>query len=265
MMGCSGSVCVTSLVPKQHPATGTLLAQQNGKSSNAHHQSGELQQMAVQDAEGARSGGSSLAQGRSIRVHFASGDLLEITAEPGEAVRDLCRQIADLKGAGWATLLIGEAPVDETLAASSLPEGQLLTAIVQDDLDRPDRLNNTVRHQIRQSLEMHGACVLDQAFRQPDWQSFVTDGVEGIQDFYIKVFEFKGERFLHFDYGMGDNGFGSIHAVGIVDAIMRIDDGHWEPLACADCTSRLLGQSIDQEQAGPVWSCKRLACTHCNH
>merc|ERR1711862_406763 len=56
------------------------------------------------------------------------------------------------------------------------------------------------------------------------------DVCQPIQDFQITVFEFDGQRYLEFNFGLGDNGFGSVHAVGSADAIMSFDDDGWQPL-----------------------------------
>jgi len=167
---------------------------------------------------------------RKIKVYFTSGDEADLRARPGETVSALCRRTAELKDAGWATLIADE-PLEETLLLSNIPEGQHLLAVLHDDFERPDRLSKRAREQIRVSLGMHGVDLdlLDNAFLQEDWKSF-RDEIDGIQDFHITVFKFARKRFVHFDYGMGDNGFGSIHAINAVDAIMDYDDGTWIPL-----------------------------------
>lgn len=157
-----------------------------------------------------------------------SGDEADLSVHPGETVKDLCRRTADLKDAGWSTLIANE-PLEESLVVSKIPEGQHLLAVLLDDFDRPDRLSKKAREQIRLSLGMHGVVLPDEALLQEDWESF-RDEVDGIQDFHITVFKFARKRFVHFDYGMGDNGYGSIHRISAVDVIMDYDDGHWEPL-----------------------------------
>jgi hypothetical protein len=175
----------------------------------------------------------------TIKVYFASGEHIELVVQPEDKVCDLSRRLADLKDAGWAILLLGTEPLDESLAASSIPDGQTVTAMLQDDWERPDRLNKTSREQICQSLEMHGViggpdrkfregASIDEAFKQPNWKKF-RNICQPIQDFQITVFEFGGQRYVEFDFGLGDNGHGSVHAIGSAKAIMSCQDGTLEP------------------------------------
>jgi len=178
-------------------------------------------------------------EARVIKVFFASGEYVELALQLGDTVSDLSRRVADLKDAGWATLVLGTEPLDEKLAVAAIPDGQAVTAMLQDGWERPDRLNKTVREQIRWSVDRVGISVvgamrsqnlsMEDAFKQPDWGKF-RKICQGMQDFRITVFEFAGERYVEYNFGLGDNGFGSLHAVDSVDAIMSYDDGTWEPL-----------------------------------
>jgi len=172
-----------------------------------------------------------------IKVYFASGDYVELAVQPEDKVWDLSRRLADLKDAGWAVLLLGTESLDESFAASSIPDGQAVTAtLLQDDWERPDRLSKTSREQIRQSLDMHGVIdmmqdegkSIDEAFQQSNWRAF-RKVCQPIQDFQITIFEFDGQRYVEFNFGLGDNGFGSVHAVGSADAIMKYDEDGWLP------------------------------------
>jgi hypothetical protein len=178
-----------------------------------------------------------IAEARMIKVYVASGEHVELTLQVGDTIWHLSRRIADLKGVGWAILLLGTEPMDEQSAAASIPEGQTVTAMLQDGWDRPDRLNKTVQEQIRRSLDMHRVIrmmqceqlSIEDAFQSSDWSAFRSI-CQPIQDFIITVFEFAGQRYVEYNFGLGDNGFGSLHAVNSVEAIMSYDDGTWEPL-----------------------------------
>lgn len=56
---------------------------------------------------------------RMIKIHLASGEAVELAVNHGDTVGDLCRRTADLRDAGWATLLVGSEALDEKLDACS--------------------------------------------------------------------------------------------------------------------------------------------------
>jgi len=117
-----------------------------------------------------------------MKVHFAGGEFVEVIVEPEDVVRQLCRRVADIKDAGWATLLIGSETLAEELLVSSIPHGQIVTAVLQNSWERPDRLSQTVRKQMRQFLGKHGVgseCI-EEGFQQNTWEKFrVLIEIEG--------------------------------------------------------------------------------------
>jgi len=207
-------------------------------------------------------------QARVIKVYFANGEHVELPLQFGDTLCDLSRRIADIKDAGWATLLLGTKPLDEKAAAASIPDGQAVTAMLQDGWERPDRLNKTVREQIRRSFDIHGVSdfmrsenvSIEDAFKAPNWSNF-REICQPIQDIRITVFEFACQRYVEYNFGWRENGFGSAHAMDSVDAIMSYDDGHWEPLMeplcdfCDTCFAGVRGCLCKEERHDGVWGC----------
>lgn len=69
------------------------------------------------------------------------------------------------------------------------------------------------------------------AFEAPDWNQFAA--IIGTQDFsYTPIYDSHASsveegEYLHLDYGLGDNDFGSIHLLHVVAPLISIDDGDW--------------------------------------
>jgi hypothetical protein len=189
---------------------------------------------------------------RMTKVLLASGEAVELAVSVGDTVGDLCRRTADLRGAGWATLLVGSEALNEKLDACSIPAADVITAVLSNSIDRPDRLNKTLREQIRKSCEihLHGEENLEEAFKQTDWRSF-RQFCQPVQDFHLTIFECADERFIDINYGLGDNDYGTLHKEGIVDPIMVNTDGDWEPQVeawkdvhnafCNQCNNIIIG------------------------
>jgi hypothetical protein len=165
-----------------------------------------------------------------IKIHFASGEAVDLAVSAGDTVGNLCRRTADLHDAGWATLLVGSEAIDEKLDVCSIPEASVITAVLSNPMDRPDRLKKTLRQQIQKSCEinLHGDQNLQEAFKQTDWRSF-RQFCEPVQDFHLTLFECADEKFIDINYGLGDNDYGTLHREGVVDPIMVNCDGDWEP------------------------------------
>merc|ERR1712232_1358543 len=168
-----------------------------------------------------------------IKIHLASGEAVDLAVNAGDTVGDLSRRTVDLRDAGWATLFVGSEPLDERLDACSIPEADVVTAVLSNSMERPDRLKKTLREQIRKSCEIHLRVDenFEEAFKQTDWHSFkeICHQWKGMQDFTLTLFECAGERFVDINYGLGDNDFGTLHREDVVDPIMVNTDGDWEP------------------------------------
>jgi hypothetical protein len=233
-MGCTGNKGVMSPEPVAQQRAATLLDHRVTKAVVAHASADVEQCMRV------------------LKVHLASGDTVELQVNPGDKVGDLCRRTADLRDAGWASLLVGSEPIDETLDASSIPEGQVVAAVLFNSMEHPNRLRRTLREQIRKSCEihLHGDEDLEEAFKQTDWASFKRF-CQPVQDFRITLFECAGEKFIDINYGLGDNDYGTLHMQDVVDPIIVNSDGDWEPTveawkdvheACCDkCGKTIIG------------------------
>jgi hypothetical protein len=189
---------------------------------------------------------------RMIKIHFASGEAVELAVSAGDTVGDLCRRTADLRGAGWATLLVGSEAFDEKLDACSIPEVDVITAVLSNSMERPDRLKKTLREQIQKSCEinLHGDENLEEAFKQTSWRSF-REFCQPVQDFHLTLFECADEKIIEINYGLGDNDYGTLHREGVVDPIMVNCDGDWEPQVeawkdvhdafCDKCNKTIIG------------------------
>jgi hypothetical protein len=167
---------------------------------------------------------------RTIKIILASGEAVELAVSPSDTVGDVCRRTADLRDAGWATLLVGSQAFDEKLGACSILEADVVTAVLSNSMERPDRLKKTLREQIRKSCEINldGDENLEEAFKQTNWASF-KQFCEPVQDFHLTLFECGDERFIEINYGLGGNDYGTLHREGVVEPIMVNTDGDWEP------------------------------------
>jgi hypothetical protein len=189
---------------------------------------------------------------RLATVHLTSGEAVELAVSDSDTVGQLCRRIADLYDAGWATLLVGSEALDEKLHAFSMLEADFVTAVLVNSMERPDRLKKTLREQIQKSCEinLHGEENLEEAFKQPDWRCF-RRFCQPVQDFHLTLFECAGERFIEINYGLGDNDYGTLHKEGVVDPVLVNCDGDWEPQVeawknvhyayCDQCNKTIIG------------------------
>lgn len=230
---------------------------------------------------------------RKIKVSFAGEELWEISdlaVYPRDTVWHLCRRAADLRDAAWATLLLSSEPLDETLLASSIPNGQILTVKLQNDWgwERPDRLSKTMREQILWSLDRHGVIGmlrerqevgrLEEAFKQSNWEDFLGSCMF-LRDFGITVLELEGKRYANFIFhwasaiGKGGERYGSIHAVDSIHAILCVigtsyevplEEQQWVAVTgaavCDQCWSpitRLRCKSLEQDDDKVCETCYR--------
>jgi hypothetical protein len=206
---------------------------------------------------------------RSIKIHFASGEAVEVVAGAGDTVSSLCRRIADLCDAGWATLLVGSETLDENLDACSIPETIAITAVLSNPMDRPDRLKKTLREQIQKSCEinLHGDEDLEEAFKQTDWKLF-RQYCQPVQDFHITLFECAGKKIIDINYGLGDNDYGTFHREDVIDPIFVYRDGDCEPKVeawtsvhnayCNQCNKTIIGtryKSLELNDYDPCEAC----------
>lgn len=192
------------------------------------------------------------AQGvaRLITVAMISGEEMELLVQPGETVHALARRLALIKGIGRVNLLVGHTPLPGNLfVLDCVPHACVVTAIIlQCGLDFPNMLDPIVERQIRFSCEsiwgrrfpkmslFEAEAFWSAAFEKPNWKEFVQH--IGTQDFQITVFSFgfkqlKKRRFIYYNYGMGDNGFGSVHA----------ERESWATASCNDGVFELLGNA----------------------
>jgi hypothetical protein len=170
--------------------------------------------------------------GRTVIVNITSASesfKAEFPIQPGATVKQLCRRVADVKDAGWAKLLAGSTVLKEEVLLHSIPENQIVTAIIMNAWDRPDHLRRTLREQICKSLEMNDAKCPVEAFQEPTWDGF-RSLCEPIQDFTIFVFGFTGKQIIRFEFRIGGKSYGSLHVAGAVDPIMHYADDNWKPL-----------------------------------
>jgi len=186
---------------------------------------------------------------RLVTVVMISGEEMELMVQPGETVRALADRLALIRGVARVRLLVDHAPLPEdVLVLDCVPHAYVVTAVLQFGLDFPNRLDPIVEQQIRISCELHGAGPAScgkqvdpeafwiAAFEKPNWKAFARH--IGTQDFQITVFSFgvnplKKTRFIYYNFGMGDNGFGSVHDENESRATASFDDGHFEMLVGA--------------------------------
>lgn len=194
---------------------------------------------------------------RIIRVAMISGEEMELLVQPSETVRALAERLALIKGVGRVNLLMHSTPLaGSMLVLKCVPHGCVVTAVLQQcGLDSPDNLDFVVEQQIRLSCEMHGAgcdrrmwkldpeAFWNEAFAKPTWKEFAQH--IGTQDFHITVFTYgfkmftqTPRRYIEYNFGMGDNGFGSVHAENESTATATCVDGRLELLVNA--SSRFL-------------------------
>jgi hypothetical protein len=184
------------------------------------------------------------ADARLITLVMISGEEMELLVQPNETIRALAKRFALIKGVGKVRLLVGHTPVSENLfVLDCVPHASVVTAILQCGFDFPNRLDSIVEQQIRISCELHGAgpgsqmSIVDPeafwtaAFEKPNWHEFARH--IGTQDFQIRVFSFglnpsNQTRYIWYNFGMGDNGFGSVHAENESSATAIFDDGTFE-------------------------------------
>lgn len=182
---------------------------------------------------------------RLITVAMMSGEEMELLVQPGETVHALANRLALMKGVGQVRLLLNHTPLSgNSFVLDCVPHSHVVTAVLQFGLEFPNRLDPIVEQQIRISCEMNGAVprmnvfkaeeFWSAAFEKATWWEFVQC-FPGMQDFQIRVFSFgldplNQTRFIDYNFGMGDNGFGSIHAEGESRAIAKCDDGMYELL-----------------------------------
>jgi hypothetical protein len=186
---------------------------------------------------------------RRVTVAMMSGEEMELLVQPGETVHALAKRLSLIKGVGQVSLLVDHTPLRGNLfVLDCVPHTCVVTAIFQAGLDLPNRLDPIVEQQIRISCEMHNNYRLRRinvfevadfwkaAFEKPTWQEFVEH--IGTQDFQIRVFYFgpnplNQTRYIDYNYGLGDNGFGSVHVDGESRATASCVDGSFELLVNA--------------------------------
>lgn len=111
----------------------------------------------------------------------------------------------------------------------------------------PPEASDVLRKQIKASLGLNGdvsTVDFDAAFRTADWAGFAA--AVNTQDFSVDFLrDGAGSEYAHFDYGLGDNDFGSVHPKDKVDAIIKVNDGDWMPLPG---TSQELVQCLEEAE-----------------
>lgn len=206
---------------------------------------------------------------RIITVTMISGEEMELLVQPKETVRALAERLALMKRVGRVKLLMDSTPLaGHLLVLKCVPHACVVTAVLlqQCGFDSPDNLDFVVEQQIRISCKMHGAgpakwewnpegtdllqvdpeAFWNAAFAKPTWREFAAH--IGTQDFQITVFSYglqmftqTPRRFIEYNFGMGDNGFGSIHAENESTATARCDDGTYELLIMQNSSKFLEG------------------------
>lgn len=129
----------------------------------------------------------------------------------------------------------------------------------------PSQASPLQRLQINESLSLQGRYPMpktsfDRAFEANTWQEF-ADRV-GTQDFSVDfLVDAAGNEYVHFDYGLGDNDFGSVHhRNGPAEPLIAVNDGDWTGIgavpaslvSCLEDAAEGLGRAaVAQQVAQP--------------
>jgi hypothetical protein len=119
--------------------------------------------------------------------------------------------------------------------------------------------DDVLRRQIAASLKLQSIHSVPQtAWKASNWSSFAQ--AVGTQDFAFQYMACQSDeratpgRFVHFDYGLGDNDFGSVHASSEEQATCRIDDGDWSGVHGHKALCESLEKASDDDVSNDRWA-----------
>lgn len=147
------------------------------------------------------------------------------------------------------------------LLSVALGTARGLTCSKSDEIFAPNKLSGIQKNQVILSLASNGKgkrseSYWEAAFDTTNWQDFARR--IGTQDFSMRKLLADGAAYHWFDYGLGDNDFGTVCAANKVVPIVRVNDGDWLPLDKKDA-----GLSACLEKAAG-WPPLAAAATHGN-